>query len=78
MTNTCHVAHHNECTKVMSNESILATLHHHGVRAYVFDGVVLCYEEATRRNPDTGIVENASAWITAPTTICDVAAWLGY
>lgn len=77
---TCGATHYNECERVMSNESIVATLHAHGVRAYYSEseGRVLAYEEATQRLADGSGWTDASAWIPAPTTIHALASWLGY
>ncbi len=80
----CHVTHLGECTRVMSNASILETLAEHGVRTHlstptglIGSAVVMAYEEVTVKGPD-GVVRDASEWIEAPKTAHDLAAWLGY
>lgn len=76
-TRTCNTAHHGECDRVMSLESVEATLHYHGVSAYISaEGIVWAFEAATRTVD--GVVSDASEWIAAPRKIHALADWLGY
>jgi hypothetical protein len=78
MPTPCHVAHPLPCATTMRAETIVMTLDGHGVRNYTtVQGVVWAFEAATMRD-ESGVVRDASDWIQAPTTVHELAAWLGY
>lgn len=78
MPTPCHVAHHGRCADTLKAEGITFTLDLHHVENYTTaEGIVYAFESATIKGHD-GVVRDASEWIKAPTTVHDLAAWLGY
>jgi hypothetical protein len=76
----CHVPHHGDCDRVLSPESVIATLEAHGFAALLhpITRVVEAFEPATIIPLDGGPVRDASCWVPVPTGVHALADWLGY